>query len=77
MSSLAIDHFLIASAFDIIPLNSNSKISLKNNNSNNEKEQNTATLNEQSVDNEKFENQTNQKLKFRVTGVRFIILFSG
>ncbi|KAG2215926.1 hypothetical protein INT46_004182 [Mucor plumbeus] len=77
MSSLAIDHFLIASAFDIIPLNSNTKNSLKNNNSNNEKEQKTATLNEQSVDNEKFENQTNQQLKLRVTGVRFIILFSG
>lgn len=76
MSSLVIDHSIIASAFDI-PLNSNSNVSLKNNSSNNEKEQKTATSDEQSVDNEKFENYTNQPSEFRVTGVRFIILFSG
>lgn len=43
----------------------------------NEKEQKTTPLDEQSVDNEKLENQTSQQSEFRVTGLRFIILFSG
>ena len=76
MSSLSIDHSLVASAFNI-PLNSNSNVFLKNKSSMNEKEQKTTPLDEQSVDNEKLENQASQQSEFRVTGLRFIILFSG
>lgn len=76
MLSPSIDRSLIASAFNI-PLNSNSNVFLKNKGSMNEKEQKTTPLDEQSVNNEKLENQTSQQSEFRVTGLRFTILFSG